>query len=176
MSDDEGRRILAEARAGGGAAVAELVEGLRPRIVRLAGYYAARCPEELGDLEQEAWVAILEALPEVRPGVGDPRQHLLQVGRWAMLHYINRQSLRSHEELSEEWDDPVAATATGRTASQMLLELLFAHLTDRQAVILRALLAGYTSAEAARLLECSTANIAWHMGRIRDAYRRLTTE
>lgn len=61
-----------------------------------------------------------------------------------------------------------------QAAASELLDQLFERLSDRQAVILRALLAGHTCAETARLLQCSTANIAWHMGKIRGVYGELT--
>lgn len=164
---------LERARNGEIAAIAAVVEGLRRRISRLAAYYASRSAEEPGDLEQEAWVAILEAIPRVRLGVGDPRQYLIRAGRWRMLNYLNEQAGRCHDTLPDDFDEPVAAQAPGRAAAGQVLDRLFGRLSDRQAVILRALLAGHTSAEIARLLNCSTANIAWHVGRIRDVYREL---
>ena len=78
MMTNEGDKLLTRAREGHGPAIAALVDGLRPRIARLAAHYASRSAEEAGDLEQEAWVAILEAVPRVRLEVGDPRQ--FQIG------------------------------------------------------------------------------------------------
>ena len=66
------------------------------------------------------------------------------------------------------------ATAPSQAVAGHLLDRIFERLTDRQAVVLRALLAGHTPAETARLLECSTANIAWHLRRIREVYHELT--
>ncbi len=162
---------LARAKNGERVAIAKVVEGLRGRIAGLAAYYASRSAQEPGDLEQEAWVAILEAIPRVRLDVGDPRQYLLKAGRWRMLNYLNEQASRRHDALPDDFDEPVAAQAPARAAAGQVLDRLFERLTDRQAVVLRALLAGHTSAEIARLLHCSTANIAWHVGRIREAYR-----
>jgi len=173
-TNDESENVLARAREGEGDAVAAVVDGLRPRIARLAAYYASRCPEEPGDLEQEAWVAILEAVPQVRLEVGDSRQYLIRTGKWRMLNFINRQATRRHDEIPEDHDQPVAAAAPSHAAAGHLLDQIFARLTDRQTVILRALLAGHTCAETARLLECSTANIAWHMWKIREVYEDLT--
>lgn len=165
---------VARAREGEHPAIAAVVDGLSPRITRLASYYASRCPEEAGDLEQEAWVAILEAIPQVRLEISEPRQYLVRAGKWAMLNFINRQAARRHGELPEEYDEPVPPTALVRAAASDLLDRIFERLSDRQAVILRALLAGHTCAETARLLECSTANIAWHMRKIREVYQGLT--
>jgi RNA polymerase sigma factor (sigma-70 family) len=173
-TSDEREDLLARAREGEGAAIAAVVDGLRPRIARLAAYYASRCPEEPGDLEQEAWIAILEAIPQVSLGVGDPRQYLIRAGKWRMLNFINQQATRRHEELPEECDQPVASRASAQAAAGQLLEQIFQRLSDRQAVILRALLAGHTCAETARLLGCSTANIAWHTRKIREVYIGLT--
>jgi len=174
MMSNEPDNLLARAREGDGPAIAALVDGLRPRIARLAAYYASRSAEEAGDLEQEAWIAILEAVPRVRLEVGDPRQFLIKTGKWAMLNFVSHQSLRDHEELGEGHDEAVPASAPSSAAAGHLLDRIFERLTDRQAVVLRALLAGHTPAETARLLECSTANIAWHLRRIREVYAELT--
>ena len=173
-TSDEREDLLARAREGEGAAIAAVVDGLRPRIARLAGYYASRCPEEAGDLEQEAWIAILEAIPQVRLGVGDPRQYLVKVGKWRMLNFINEQADRRHEEFLDDYDEAIPSGAEAQASAGHLLDRIFERLSDRQAVILRALLAGHTCAETARLLECSTANIAWHMRKIREVYEDLT--
>jgi RNA polymerase sigma factor (sigma-70 family) len=172
--DDPGDRLLARARDGEGAATTAVIEGLRPRITRLARHYASRSREEAADLEQEAWVAILESIPQLRLEVGDPRQYLLRRGRWRMLNFINEQAARRHEELTDDFDEPAPSRTSADAHAGHLLERIFERLTDRQAVILRALLAGHTWAETARLLECSTANIAWHMRKIRQVYRALT--
>ena len=170
---DRQHQLLIRAAEGERAALAALIEGLRPRIARLAGYYASRCPEEPGDLEQEAWVAILEGAPQVRPEIGDPRQYLIKLGKWRMLNFINEQATRRHEELLDEHDQPTPARAPAQAAARHLLDQIFDRLSDRQALVLRALLAGHTSADIARLLECSTANIAWHVRKIREVYREL---
>jgi len=176
MSNDQRAKLLAQARDGEAPAIAAVIDELRPRIRRLASYYASRCPEDAGDLEQEAWVAILEAIPQVRLEVSEPRQYLVKAGKWAMLNFINRQASRRHGELPEDYDEPVPPTAPVRAAASDLLDRIFERVSDRQAVILRALLAGHTCAETARLLECSTANIAWHMRKIREVYEDLTEE
>lgn len=171
--NEHDNRTLERARNGEAAATGAVVEGLRGRIARLAAYYASRSAEEPGDLEQEAWVAVLEAIPRVRLDVGDPRQYLIKAGRWRMLNYLNEQAGRRHDAIPDDFDEPIAAQAPARAATGEVLDRIFERLTDRQAVVLRALLAGHTSAEIARLLGCSTANIAWHVGRIRDVYRGL---
>lgn len=172
--DDRRNSLLARAREGEAAATAAVIEGLRPQIARLARYYASRCREEVADLEQEAWVAILEGIPEIRLEVGDPQQYLLRLGRWRMLNFINEQAARRRDELSDELDQPVPSRAPAEVDVSHLLDRIFERLTDRQAVILRALLAGHTCAETARLLQCSTANIAWHMRKIRQVYHDLS--
>jgi RNA polymerase sigma factor (sigma-70 family) len=166
--------LLARARDGEGAAIAELVERLRPRLASLAAYYASCCAEEAGDLEQEAWVAVLEALPQIRLSLGDPREYLIKRARWRVLNFINEQAIRRADESLEEHDRPTPARAPDQAAARHLLDQIFERLTDRQAVVLRALLAGHTSADISRLLDCSTANIAWHVGKIREMYRELT--
>lgn len=172
--DDREDGLLARARQGEGAATAAVIEGLRPRIARVARYYASRSPEEAADLEQEAWVAILEGIPRLRLEVGDPQQYLLRVGKWRMLNFINEQAARRHEELTDDLDEPVPSRPSAGAHASHLLDRIFERLSDRQAVILRALLAGHTCAETARVLQCSTANIAWHMGKIRQVYQDLT--
>lgn len=170
---EEYKHLLRRVQNGETAALAEVVDGLRSRIASLARYYASRTSEVAGDLEQEAWVAILEALPHVRPDVGDPRQYLIKVGRWRLLNFLDEQAARRHEEIPDGYEEEVPAEAPARAATRCLLDRIFERVSDRQAVILRALMAGHTSAEIARLLGCTTANVAWHVRRIRDVYREL---
>ena len=130
MTKDEcGDRLFAQAREGQGAATAAVIEGLRPRIARLARYYASRSPEEAADLEQEAWVAILEGIPQLRLEVGDPRQYLLRLGKWRMLNFLNEQAARRHEELTDDFDQPAPSRTPADAHSSHLLERIFADRT-----------------------------------------------
>ena len=50
------------AREGVPAAQNDLVNDLRPRIDKMAAYYARCTGEDMEDLRQEAWYGLLEAL------------------------------------------------------------------------------------------------------------------
>ena len=76
------------ARAGDPAATEAVVEALRPRLVRMAAYYARRSGEDPDDLLQEAWVGLLEALPALDLGIGSPDQYLIQRARWRLLDAV----------------------------------------------------------------------------------------
>ena len=82
------------ARAGDPAATEAVVESLRPRLERMASYYARCSGEDPDDLLQEAWVGLLEALPLLDLGIGSPDQYLIQRARWRLLDAVKRARVR----------------------------------------------------------------------------------
>ena len=80
-----------------------LAAALRPRLARMAAYFGRRCGEDPDDLLQEAWLAVLEALPALDPRIGSPEQHLLRRARWRVLDSIRRSRVRRCTPLDDSW-------------------------------------------------------------------------
>lgn len=173
--------LLIRARSGDAAAQDRLRETLRPRLESLAGYYASRTGMDASDLLQEAWVAVFEALPEIDVTVGTPVQYLLKHARWQILDHIRWNRRRTHDPLD---DMPVETEEMGRnhfgtrpvglTAEDvevgMQIEALERRLSQRQRAILRGLLDGRTWRQIGDSLGCTSANVAYHVRGIRQAY------
>src|SRR5437870_457398 len=99
------------ARSGDPAAIDRVVESLRPRLTRMAGYYARCSGEDPDDLLQEAWVGLLEALPVLDLEIGSPDQYLIQRARWRLLDAVKRQRVRRCAALDEAVVDRRVADA-----------------------------------------------------------------
>jgi RNA polymerase sigma-70 factor (ECF subfamily) len=152
------------------SATAEVVEALRPRIAKMAAYYARCSGEDADDLLQEAWLGLLEALPNLDVAIGSPEQHLIQRARWRLLDAVKRARVRRCAPLDETEGGfappPVHETAV---ASACVAEFS-RHLKDRQRDVLNCLLAGLTWREAGHALGCTAANIAYHVRQIQRQY------
>lgn len=81
---------LLRAREGDPRAVDRVTQALRPRLTRMAAYYARRTGEDPDDLLQEACYGLLEALRELDLSIGSPEQYLLKRARWRMLDSVRR--------------------------------------------------------------------------------------
>lgn len=175
-------------RARGGDAVAQdrLRESLRPRLESLAGYYASRTGMDAADLLQEAWVAVFEALPTVDVNVGTPSQYLLKHARWQILDHIRWNKRRSHEALDDSLTETIEVSENNFAVSgssslpsaqdvevKMLVEDLERRLNQRQKDILHGLLDGHTWRQIGDSLGCTSANVAYHVRGIRQAYADL---
>lgn len=158
---------LTRARDGDALAKEEVVRALRPRLAKMAGYYARRCQTDADDLLQEAWIGLLRALPELDINIGDPEQYLIQYARWHLLDAIRR--IKHFQQLSEEDDLPGDINSSGEF-NAIELGLFLAELDERQRRIIGYLLAGLTWREAGEALGCTSANIAYHMRQIRRRY------
>jgi len=135
----------------------------------MAGYYARRCPEEADDLLQEAWLGVLEALPTLDRQIGEPEQYLLRYARWRLLDAVRR-AYQRHDPLS--LDDDLTGAGTDSALETLALHGFLDQLTPIQRAIVGCLLAGCTWREAGKVLDCSSANIAYHVRRIGEQYRR----
>jgi RNA polymerase sigma factor (sigma-70 family) len=157
------------ARDGDRIATETVVESLRPRLARMAAYYARCSGEDADDLLQEAWVGLLEALPVLDMGIGSPDQYLIQRARWRLLDAIKRARVRRCAFLEEEAVE--RADPSMAEAEEAACVCDFAgHLKGRQRQILDCLLAGFTWREAGHVLGCTSANIAYHVRQIRRQY------
>jgi RNA polymerase sigma-70 factor (ECF subfamily) len=173
------------ARKGDVIAQDRLRETLRPRLESLAGYYASRTGMDAADLLQEAWVAVFEALPTVDMNVGTPTQYLLKHARWQILDHIRWNKRRSHDALDDTFAETVEgedsafgngsiAPGTAEIETKMMVEDLERRLNTRQKAILKGLLDGWTWRQIGDNLGCTSANIAYHVRGIRQAYSDMT--
>jgi len=173
-------KLLLRARAGDVAAQDKLRTMLRPRLESLAGYYASRTGMDPADLLQEAWLAVFEALPTLDTTVGTPSQFLLKHARWQILDHIRWSKRRSCEplDLAEETvaDTHVGAPGPGDVDARMLVQDLERRLNERQRVILKGLLDGRTWRQIGDSMGCTSANVAYHVRGIREAYGKMTSE
>lgn len=162
--------LLERAQTGDSIAQALLIDSLKTRIEKMAAYFGRRCGVDADDLAQEAWIAVLEMTPRLDMSVGDPEQHLLKRARWRILDVIRFQRRRQHLPLSDlQLENAIHIDPQSNIDIARLME----DLTVVQRKILRALMEGYTWREAADIVGCTSANVAYHVRRIREVYLRL---
>jgi RNA polymerase sigma factor (sigma-70 family) len=162
------RHDLTRARDGDPLATRAVVEALRPRISKMAAYYGRHSGEDPDDLLQEAWVGLLEALPELDLGIGSPEQYLIARARWRLLDTIKRARVRRCDSLSDE--TPLRPAQPDASIASAAVSEFVRHLSTTQRDILLRLLAGLTWREAGESLGCTSANVAYHVRRIRRIY------
>lgn len=151
----------------------QLMDGIQVRIEKMAAYFGRRCGVDEDDLRQEAWVAVLEILPRLDHRVGTPEQHLLKRARWRILDTIRHQRRRQHLAI-EDVSPQTASYLDPR--SNVDLGTLMSRLTITQQRILRGLMEGYTWREVGAIVGCTSANVAYHVRRIREAYLELNSD
>jgi DNA-directed RNA polymerase specialized sigma24 family protein len=167
--------MILSACAGQPLAVAQLTQRLRPRLSRMAQYYARCTGEDRDDLLQEAWQAVLEHLPALDPTIGCPLQHLIKRARWRILTYVRAARLRRCQPLPDALPQLAAGAACGLSMVVVLnLDLADFHasLCATQQAVLTALLSGMTWRQVAQVLGCTSPNIAYHVRQIRKRYRQ----
>jgi RNA polymerase sigma factor (sigma-70 family) len=157
------------ARDGDPAARADLVDHLKPRITKLAVYYARRTGEDADDLQQEAWCGLLEALPDLDVRIGSPEQHLLKRARWRMLDAVRRARVRRCRPLPHE-EMLVVETHADHVLGQRVAEEFALRLKSTQRNILKCLMTGMTWRETGDALGFTSANVAYHVRQIRREY------
>jgi RNA polymerase sigma factor (sigma-70 family) len=166
---------MTRASAGDAAATDALAAALRPHLVKMAAYYARRCGEDPDDLLQEAWLGLLEALPALDPRIGSPEQYLIRRAKWRLLDWVKRARLRRCAPLAELPDgEPVAAPP--EALSSACVSAFMRGLTAPQQELLRCLMDGLTWREAGSVLGCTSANVAYHVRRIRQRYEAWNGE
>jgi RNA polymerase sigma factor (sigma-70 family) len=158
------------ARGGEPSAVEAVVASLRPRLARMAVYYARRSGEDPEDLLQEAWVGLLEALPLLDLRIGSPEQYLIQRARWRLLDAVKRARVRRCLPLDDAVAEGLVDPDGESPAATLGLWEFLGHLKSTQRAVLACLLAGLTWREAGAVLGCTSANIAYHVRQIRSQY------
>ena len=164
-----------DAKLGDRRAVGEIVESLRPRIGRMAAYYARCTGEESEDLLQEAWVGLLEALPSADLSIGSTEQYLIQRARWRLLDAVKRARIRRCSPLPETQAGAPCRQLEG-TVDSVWLSTFASRLNATQQAILRCLVSGMTWRETGDRLGFTSANVAYHVRRIRAEYARWSDE
>lgn len=150
-----------------------LIDSIQSRVEKMAAYFGRRCNVDEDDLRQEAWVAVLEMLPRLDHSVGTPEQHLLKRARWRIIDSIRRQYRKQHIGIE---DIPASMVSYLDPRNGIDMAAIFARLTITQQRILRALMEGYTWREVGGIVGCTSANVAYHVRRIRAVYSELYGE
>ncbi len=161
--------VFERAREGDELATRALVEALRPRIHKMAAYYARCTGEDADDLLQEAWVGLLEALPALDVRIGSPDQYLVQRARWRLLDSVRYARLRRCLPLEDAGAEGLPAPAADSLSVVVAAEFL-GLLKPAQRAVVDLLAAGLTWREAGARLGCTSANIAYHVRQIRRRY------
>ena len=175
--------------AGDLSAVSTLIDQLRPRVGRMAAYYARCSGMDSDDLLQEAWIGLLEALPGLDISIGQPDQYLVCRARWRLLDAIRRAKSRPLELVDFQPNDAVDASRVdkclaGRVSgtgvetalSGVMLAQFLRQLDTTQQRIVGCLMDGLTWRETAAALGCSSPNIAYHVRRVRARYEAWSGE
>ena len=158
-----------KAKTGSLKAREKLVETLRPRIASMASYYGRKCGEDADDLLQEAWIGILEALPNLDLTIGSPEQHLILRAKWKLLDAVRREKVRrctSLDALNLEFEEERIPAPDQAVESLEFLNTL----PPLRRKVLKYLMEGLTLREIGKALGCSSANIAYHVKSIRASY------
>jgi RNA polymerase sigma factor (sigma-70 family) len=153
-----------------------LVLLLKPRVRKLARYYAYHSAHEAEDLEQEIWIGVLTALQEVDVNIGDPVAFLMKHGQWRALEAVKR--LHRHYEKAMEFTETWHPQHSPESSvmSSNLLDILKAGLTPAQRMVLEGQLSGLSGEEMAESIGCTPANVSYHLRRIREKLRILLAD
>jgi RNA polymerase sigma-70 factor (ECF subfamily) len=163
-------QIIFQAKHGNMTARAILIDVLRPRITKMAAYYARTCGEDRDDLLQEAWIGLLQALPEIDMTIGSPEQYLIRHARWRLLDAIKRARIRRCTPLDEQVAEQIPSSNMENAESEACLTEFADQLKTTQRAVLDCLLSGLTWRETGDALGCTSANIAHHVRQIRRQY------
>lgn len=169
--------LVRRAKTGDAAARRQLAERMQLRLERMAMYYASRSGEEFEDLLGEAWLTFFQALGEVDFRIGTPAQYLLKRARWRILDVIKSNRRRRHApllDIEETYKAPHNAASDG--ISGAACARIESRLTEVQQTILRDLMEGYTWREVGARRGFSSANVAYHIKRIRETYAQVVGE
>mgnify|MGYP001614292237 FL=1 len=159
------------AHNGDAFATIAVVSSLRPRIASMARHYGKSCGEDPDDLQQEAWLGLLEGLQCVDCSIGSPEQYLLKRARWRILDTIKRERVRRHSKLADATEDNLSPQAFKDLEANDLVASFLKKLTKIQQDIFVCLLAGLTWREAGSRLGFTSANVAYHMRSIRQRFK-----
>ena len=169
--------LVRRAKTGDNYARQALAERVRLRLERMASYYASRSGEEYEDLLQEAWLTFFQALNEVDFRIGSPAHYLLKRAKWRILDVIKSNRRRRHDsmaDMEETFRSPHNAARDG--LAEATCDQMRTRLSDVQRAILLDLMDGYTWREVGARRGFSSANVAYHIKRIRETYAEIAGE
>lgn len=170
-------QLLGRARDGDPSSKRKVIDALRTRIGRMALYYARRTGEDPDDLLQEAWVGLLEALPELNLDIGSPEQYLVCSARWRVLDAIKRARVRRSTSLEDlDFLEELDGACPDSALSTACVGAFVDHLNESQRGVLRCLLSGLTWREAGEALGCTSANVAYYVRQLRRKYTEWSEE
>lgn len=170
------KTLITEAKRGNTTALCRLSDELGDRVRSIAAKYTRVTSEDFDELLSEAWAGLLEALPEVEVGIGEPEEYLLKRARWRVLDYLKYQRRRQCDRLDSVGAGPVAEGPAREAVGLVSVEELFCRLTETQRRVALMLLNGMTWREAAAELGCASSNVAYHVKVIKRAYVDLHGE
>ena len=153
-----------------------LVETLRPRIRSLAAVYARRSGLDSGDLQQEAWLGVLEALDGLDSRAAEPTGYLLKQARWRLLDAVRRRQRQRDREAAPLLDEPTADDVDASALAAVRTAEFVARLPAKRRRILELLADGFTWREIGDALGCTSANVAYHVRRIKHRWRDWSEE
>lgn len=136
----------------------------------MAAYYGRVSGEDADDLLQEAWLGLLEALPELNLHIGTPEQYLIARARWRLLDAVKRARVRRCLPLDMDMDDMMPATSAESAVSSACTTEFVGQLRDSQRDVLNCLMRGLTWRETGEALGCTSANVAYYVRQIRRKY------
>jgi RNA polymerase sigma-70 factor (ECF subfamily) len=136
----------------------------------MAVYYACHTGEDPDDLLQEAWIGLLEALPRIDLSIGSPEQHLIRRAKWHMLDAIKHARVRRCSSLDAIDPEESSQSCPENAVARVCVSEFARSLNGTQRAIVDCLLDGLTWREAGQVLGCSSANVAYHVRRIRQLY------
>jgi RNA polymerase sigma factor (sigma-70 family) len=170
------RDIVELARSGDPRAREQVSDLLRERVIRTAGRYSSLTGMDREDLQQEMWIGALQGLQEVDVSIGDPLYYLFLRGKWRLLEAVRRSNRQKTVSLDAAVRVRTRTAFEDEVQSRLITGELERRLPHIQQVILRGLLAGQRQEEMALRLDCTPANVSYHVRRIRQGFHSLAAE
>ena len=153
-----------------------IAELLSERVQRTAGHYARVTGMDREDLQQEMWLGMLLGLEQVDVRVGDPLCYLYLRGKWRLLEAIRSSERKSRDTTFGDTPPAICAGPDEEVLTRWMVGELSHTLSVPQRRILAGLLHGLRQEELARQLNCTAANISYHVKQIRQRYHSLSAE
>ncbi len=142
----------------------------------MAAYYGRVSGEDADDLQQEAWLGLLEALPELDMRIGTPEQYLIARARWRLLDTIKRAKVRRCVPLDDVCVEGPPSTEPEMAMASACASEFKGGLRESHRVVLDCLLAGLTWRETGEVLGCTSANVAYYVRQIRRKFEEWSED
>lgn len=136
----------------------------------MAAYYGRVSGEDADDLQQEAWLGLLEALPELDLHIGTPEQYLIARARWRLLDAVKRARVRRCLPLDDAAFESLPSVGAEAAVASACASEFTCGLKQSHQAVLECLMAGLTWRETGEMLGCTSANIAYYVRQIRRRF------